>query len=158
MLCHPYFKGLQEAENHMVVCIEGEGVAKGVLTDEVMDPSDRGKNSAPADHTSPYTNQMVPSSGIPSSVDTDNSQSRFDIDPRFGDVERDVGPMDELEEVCIDEQDTAKVIKIGKNLEAAVRAQLVEFLRRNLDVFTWPHCWLRPMQRSSQQYHLRRRR
>ena len=66
-------------------------------------------------------------------------------------MERDVGPMDELEEVCIDEQDTAKVIKIGKNLEAAVRALLVEFLRRNLDIAAWPHNWLRPMQRLPQQ-------
>ena len=70
-----------------------------MLTDEVMDPSDRGENSAPTDHTSPHTNQVVPNSGIPSSVGTDNSEGIFDINPHLGDVERDVGPMDELEEV-----------------------------------------------------------
>ena len=72
-------------------------------------------------------------------------------------MERDVGPMDELEEVCIDEQNTAKVIKIEKNLEAVVRALLVEFPRRNLDVVAWPHSWLRPMQEQPQLHHLRRR-
>ena len=101
---------------------------------------------------------MVPNSGIPSSVGTDNSEGRFDIDPRLGDVERDVGPMDELEEVCIDEQNTAKVIKIEKILEAVVRALLVEFPRRNLDVVAWPHSWPRPMQEQPQLHHLLRRR
>ena len=47
--------------------------------------------------------------------------------------------MDELEEVCIDERDTTKVIRIRKNLEATVRTRLVEFLRRNSDVFAWSH-------------------
>ena len=47
--------------------------------------------------------------------------------------------MDELEEVCIDEEDTTMVIKIGKNLEAAVPAQLVEFLRKNSNVIPWSH-------------------
>ena len=125
----------------MVNWTKEEEVAKEVLTDEVMDSCDRGENSAPVNHTSPHTNQMVPSSSIPSSVSTeyDCSQSRFDIDPHLRDVERDVGPMDKQEEVCIDEQNTAKVIKIRKNVEVVVRTQLVEFLQRKLDVFAWSH-------------------
>ena len=65
--------------------------------------------------------KVVPESNIRSSVGTDDSKGIFDIDPRLREVERDVGPIDELEEVCIDERDTTKVIKIRKNLEAAVR-------------------------------------
>lgn len=126
----PTSKALEGAENYMVVCAEGEKMAKGMDTN----PGDHRKGNAPNDHA-----QVVPEGNIPNSGGTDNSEGRFDIDPRLGEVERDVGPVDELEEVCIDEEDTTKVIKIGKNLEAAIRARLVEFLRKNSDVFAWSH-------------------
>ena len=50
-----------------------------------------------------------------------------------------MGPSEELEEVLIDENDPTRRVKIGKKLKAEVRAQLIEFLRRNQDVFAWSH-------------------
>ena len=94
------------AENYTVTCTKEEKVANEM---------DTNPGEAPNDH-----NQMVPDGNTPDSVGINNPDSRFDIDPRLGEVERKIGPMDELEEVCIDEKDTTKVIRIGKNLEAAV--------------------------------------
>ena len=50
-----------------------------------------------------------------------------------------MGPSEELEEVLIDENDPTRRVKIGKKLKAEVRVQLIEFLRRNQDVFAWSH-------------------
>ena len=63
----------------------------------------------------------------------------MDFDPRFGDYDSEVGPMEELEEVSIDENDPTRGVKVGKKLKLEVKPQLVEFLRRNQDVFAWSH-------------------
>ena len=47
--------------------------------------------------------------------------------------------MEDLEEVSIVENELTRVVKVGKNLKMEVRAQLVEYLRRNQDVFAWSH-------------------
>ncbi|XP_062118831.1 uncharacterized protein LOC133832510 [Humulus lupulus] len=48
----------------------------------------------------------------------------MDIDPCFGDLKSEVGPMEDLEEVPIDENELTRVVKVGKKLKLEVRAQL----------------------------------
>ena len=39
----------------------------------------------------------------------------------------------------MDDKKPSKVLKIGKNLSEEVREAILEFLKRNLDVFAWAH-------------------
>ena len=50
------------------------------------------------------------------------------MDPRFGDFEENVGPVEDLEEVQLDEKDPTKIVKVGRNLELTTKNALVEFL------------------------------
>ena len=61
------------------------------------------------------------------------------MDPRFGDFEENVGPIEDLEEVQLDKEDPTRVIKVGKNLEPTTKHALVEFLQKNQEVFAWSH-------------------
>ena len=46
-----------------------------------------------------------------------------------------VGPVEDLDEVLLDEEDPTRVIKVGKELKVEIKAMLVEFLKKNQDVF-----------------------
>lgn len=61
-----------------------------------------------------------------------------DIDPRFGDTEE-IGPIEDLEEVRLREDDPTRFVKVGVNLETTVKEALIDFLRKNQDVFSWSH-------------------
>ena len=63
--------------------------------------------------------EELASSGEEATKQGDAQSEEVDIDPFFGDLDREVGPMDELEEVPIDEHDTTKVIKVGKISEVS---------------------------------------
>ena len=39
----------------------------------------------------------------------------------------------------MDNKEPSKVLKIGKNLSEEIRGEILEFVRRNLDVFVWAH-------------------
>ena len=39
----------------------------------------------------------------------------------------------------MDPNEPSQVVKIGKNLKKELIKQLVEFLKKNLDVFAWTH-------------------
>ena len=58
------------------------------------------------------------------------------IDPRLQEDEPIAGPIEELVEVQVDPNEPSRVVKIGKNLKSELAKQLVEFLKKNLDVFT----------------------
>ena len=57
-----------------------------------------------------------------------------DIDPRFGDSEE-IGPIEDLEEVRLKEEDPIRVVKVGINLETTTKEALIDFLRKNQDIF-----------------------
>ena len=58
----------------------------------------------------------------------------MDIDPCFGDTEE-IGPIEDLQEVRLEEEDPTKVVKVGINLETTTKETLIAFLRKNQDVF-----------------------
>ena len=62
----------------------------------------------------------------------------MDIDPRFGDTEE-IGPIEDLEEVRLEEKDPTRVVKVGINLETTTKEVLIAILRKNQDVFAWLH-------------------
>ena len=45
----------------------------------------------------------------------------------------------ELEEVNLVDGDTTKVTKVGMGLNLVLKSRIMEFLKKNLDVFTWTH-------------------
>ena len=61
------------------------------------------------------------------------------IDPCLQEDEPAVGPIEELVEVQVDPDELRWVVKIGKNLESELVEQLIEFLKKNLDVFAWTY-------------------
>ena len=62
-----------------------------------------------------------------------------DLDPREVDADRATGPVEELEDVRVSEAGSERYVKIGRDLLPEVKAELVEFLKKNLDVFAWNH-------------------
>ena len=62
----------------------------------------------------------------------------MDIDPRFGDAEE-IGPIEDLQDLRLDEEDPTRVVKVGINLETTTKEALITFLRKNQDVFAWSH-------------------
>ena len=57
------------------------------------------------------------------------------IDPRLQEDEPVVRPMEELVEVQVDPVEPCRVLKIRKNLESGLADQLINFLKKNMDVF-----------------------
>ena len=45
----------------------------------------------------------------------------------------------ELKEVNLVDEDMTKVTKVGTGLNPILKSRIVEFLKQNLDVFTWTH-------------------
>ena len=41
-----------------------------------------------------------------------------------------VGPVEDLDEVLLDEEDPTRVIKVGKELKVEIKARLVEFFKK----------------------------
>ena len=48
-------------------------------------------------------------------------------------------PTEELENVSLVERDVTKVTKVGARLDANLKTRIVEFLKQNIDIFTWTH-------------------
>ena len=46
---------------------------------------------------------------------------------------------DELEDIVDSDIDSERCLKLGKGLSLKVKSQLTDFLKANLDVFTWNH-------------------
>ena len=61
------------------------------------------------------------------------------IDPRSPDEECTTGPIEDLVDLPVDDKEPSKVLKIGKNLSGEVGGAISEFLRWNLDMFSWAH-------------------
>ncbi|XP_075663052.1 uncharacterized protein LOC142632556 [Castanea sativa] len=48
-------------------------------------------------------------------------------------------PMEVLEDIPLDESNLEKFTRIGTGLEKKIKQDLVQFLKKSLDVFTWSH-------------------
>ena len=57
------------------------------------------------------------------------------IDPRSPDEEGTTRPIKDLVDLPVDDKKPSKVLKIGKNLSEEIKGAILEFLRKNLDVF-----------------------
>ena len=56
-------------------------------------------------------------------------------DSPIGEHRSELKAVEELEEISIDPETPSRVVKVGKNLGDERKKELVEFLRKNLDVF-----------------------
>ena len=65
--------------------------------------------------------------------------SNEDLNPRLPKDQIGSGPVEELLDIQVDEVDQEKKLKIGSNLSKKVQSELKNFLKNNLDVFTWSH-------------------
>ena len=48
-------------------------------------------------------------------------------------------PVNDLEDVELVEVDPSKVTKVGEELDLPLKEKIVEFLKKNLDIFAWTH-------------------
>ena len=48
-------------------------------------------------------------------------------------------PTEALEDILLDENNPKKSTRIGADLEKKIKKDLINFLRENIDVFTWSH-------------------
>uniref|UniRef100_A0A803P469 Retrotransposon gag domain-containing protein n=1 Tax=Cannabis sativa TaxID=3483 RepID=A0A803P469_CANSA len=73
-------------------------------------------------------------------MDTDGVLEGYEdeLDSRVR-LERNLEPMEEIEEVSISKEDLTRTIKVGKNLPPAVREDVINTVRQNQDVLTWSH-------------------
>uniref|UniRef100_A0A803QHB1 Uncharacterized protein n=1 Tax=Cannabis sativa TaxID=3483 RepID=A0A803QHB1_CANSA len=61
-----------------------------------------------------------------------------ELDPRVG-MEHIMEPMEEVEEVCIDDEDPTKVIRVGKNLPPVVKEKIISTVKASSDVLAWSY-------------------
>ena len=61
------------------------------------------------------------------------------IDPRLQEDEPTTKPIEELIKVQVDPSEPSRVVKISNYLKSELAEPLVEFLKKNQDLFTWIH-------------------
>ena len=61
------------------------------------------------------------------------------IDSRSPNEEGTIGPIEDLVNLPADDKELSKVLKFRRNLLEEIREVISEFLKQNLDVFTWTH-------------------
>ena len=61
------------------------------------------------------------------------------IEPHLQEDESTTGPIEELIEVQVDPSEPSRVVKIGKCLKSKLVEPLMEFLKKNQDVYAWTH-------------------
>ena len=66
-------------------------------------------------------------------------QMETNIDPSLQEKESTTGPIEELVEVQVDPKGPSRMVKISKCLSNELTEQLVEYLKKNQDVFVWTH-------------------
>ena len=90
-------------------------------------------------------NQAVRSASRPRQVNVINqrppSEGPLDdtIDPRSSNEEATTRPIEDLADLPVEDKESTKVLKIGKNLSIELREAISTFLKSNLDVFAWKH-------------------
>lgn len=62
-----------------------------------------------------------------------------DLDPRVDDEKIGTRPVQELIEVSVSDVDPLRKLKIGFELDRDLKENMIDFLKKNLDVFAWTH-------------------
>ncbi|XP_022855023.1 uncharacterized protein LOC111376307 [Olea europaea var. sylvestris] len=62
-----------------------------------------------------------------------------ELDPQIIEFEPNATPMEELETFPTNSSDPNQLLRIGKALPSKTKEELMNFLKRNLDVFAWKH-------------------
>jgi hypothetical protein len=70
------------------------------------------------------------------SDDQDEIPEEFELDPREGPEDKKDEP---TEDVVLDDNEPTRVVKIGANLQEAVKASITRLLREYKDIFAWSH-------------------
>ena len=70
-------------------------------------------------------------SGQPDPCPVDGLDTHDDLTEERG------GPIEDLVSIPLNDGNKEHVVKIGSNLGEEVRAQLIDFLQKNVDVFAW---------------------
>ena len=71
--------------------------------------------------------------------ETSGTKEESDLDPRLPLESTKTGPAEDTIEIQVGEAKEAKVLGIGSKLKGELKANLIRFLRSNLDVFAWCH-------------------
>ncbi|XP_063942768.1 uncharacterized protein LOC135150410 [Daucus carota subsp. sativus] len=71
--------------------------------------------------------------------ETSRTKEESDLDPRLPLESTKTGPAEDTIEIQVGEAKEAKVLRIGSKLKGELKANLIHFLRSNLDVFAWCH-------------------
>ena len=50
-----------------------------------------------------------------------------------------VEPIEVLEDISLDERNPKRCTRVGADLEGRIKEDLVQFLRKNIDIFAWSH-------------------
>ena len=50
-----------------------------------------------------------------------------------------VEPIEVLEDISLDERNPERCTRVGADLEGRIKEDLVQFLRKNIDIFAWSH-------------------
>jgi ribonuclease HI len=111
---HPTLNRLRAVTSayHLVVCF----------------PTENGVGEMRAD-------QAMPRECYLTSVSTEQAHQTLIVEERRNIAE----PTEELEEVALIEGDEKKTTRIGTSMPKGIRDSIVQFLRKNADVFTWSH-------------------
>ena len=48
-------------------------------------------------------------------------------------------PTEVLDDISLDKNNPERCTRVGADLEEKIRKDLVQFLKKNIDVFTWSH-------------------
>ena len=54
-------------------------------------------------------------------------------------MEGTTGPIENLVDLLVDDKEPSKVLKLKRNLSERIRKVISEFLKQNLEVFSWAH-------------------
>ena len=76
------------------------------------------------------------------------------IDLISPDEEGTTGPIKDLVDLPVSDEEPSKVLKIWKNLPDGIQEAILEFLRQNLDVFAWAHSNMEGIDPNIMSHHL----
>ena len=78
---------------------------------------------------------MAAREGYVAMLEMDEQLTTMNIEERRVNVE----PMEELQDVFLDEEHLDRITRIGTQSSLSVQKMLILFLKNNLDIFAWSH-------------------
>lgn len=78
----------------------------------------------------------------------------FEGNPHMDDWEKNSELVETLESIELVEGEPMKLTKVGMNLSLETKVEIVQFLKENLDIFTWRHHLASPEYKSQKKARL----